>query len=102
MRCGACGGPYTKISRDLFGCTTAREKGTCDNRLNIRTDTLEATVLDGLRDRLMEPELFKVFAMEFHGWAADLACICHAHPALADAVHEAALAVDKRAIHKAN
>ncbi|AKS41899.1 dihydrolipoyl dehydrogenase [Wenzhouxiangella marina] len=43
-----------------------------------------------------------VVAMEFHGCAEDLARIVHAHPTLSEAVHEAALAVDKRAIHKAN
>src|SRR5579885_3512261 len=43
-----------------------------------------------------------VVAMEFHGAAEDLARIVHAHPTLSEAVHEAALAVDKRAIHKAN
>ena len=43
-----------------------------------------------------------VVAMEFHGSAEDLARICHAHPTLSEAVHEAALSVDKRAIHKAN
>jgi len=43
-----------------------------------------------------------VVAMEFHGCSEDLARIVHAHPTLSEAVHEAALAVDKRAIHKAN
>jgi dihydrolipoamide dehydrogenase len=43
-----------------------------------------------------------VVAMEFHGTSEDLARIVHAHPTLSEAVHEAALAVDKRAIHKAN
>ncbi len=43
-----------------------------------------------------------VVTMEFHGAAEDLARIVHAHPTLSEAVHEAALAVDKRAIHKAN
>jgi len=65
MRCGLCGGGYSKISADLFGCSTARNKGTCSNRLNIRRDALEAIVLDGLKSRLMDPDLFKVFAQEF-------------------------------------
>ena len=65
MKCGQCGGSYTKISQNLFGCATARNKGTCDNRLNIRNDAVEQIILDGLRDRLMDPELFKVFAKEF-------------------------------------
>ena len=37
--------------------------------------------------------------MEFGGSAEDLARICHAHPTLNEAIKEAALAVDKRAIH---
>ena len=37
--------------------------------------------------------------LEFGGSAEDLARICHAHPTLSEAVREAALAVDKRAIH---
>jgi dihydrolipoamide dehydrogenase len=43
-----------------------------------------------------------VVAMEFKGSAEDLARIVHAHPTLSEAVHEAALSVDKRAIHKGN
>ncbi|MEN5081893.1 dihydrolipoyl dehydrogenase [Bosea sp. TWI1241] len=37
--------------------------------------------------------------MEFGGSSEDLARTCHAHPTLGEAVREAALAVDKRAIH---
>jgi dihydrolipoamide dehydrogenase len=37
--------------------------------------------------------------MEFGGSAEDIARTCHAHPTLSEAVKEAAMAVDKRAIH---
>ena len=40
-----------------------------------------------------------VNVVEFAGGAEDIARICHAHPTLSEAVREAALAVDKRAIH---
>ncbi|MFZ0600047.1 MAG: zinc ribbon domain-containing protein [Roseiarcus sp.] len=50
VKCSRCGGGYTMISKDLRGCATARNKGTCDNRLNIRRDALEASVLSGLAD----------------------------------------------------
>jgi dihydrolipoamide dehydrogenase len=40
-----------------------------------------------------------VLAMEFGGSSEDIARSCHAHPTLNEAVKEAALAVDKRAIH---
>lgn len=43
-----------------------------------------------------------VLTMEFNGSSDDLARICHAHPSLSEAVHDAAMAVSKRAIHKAN
>ena len=43
-----------------------------------------------------------VLTMEFSGSADDLARIVHAHPTLSEAIHDAAMAVDKRAIHKAN
>jgi len=43
-----------------------------------------------------------VVAMEFAGASEDLARIIHAHPTLSEAVHEAAMSVDKRAIHKMN
>jgi dihydrolipoamide dehydrogenase len=38
-------------------------------------------------------------AMEFGASAEDVARTCHAHPTYAEAIKEAALAVDKRAIH---
>jgi site-specific DNA recombinase len=65
VKCGYCGGGYSMISKDMLGCTNARTKGTCNNRLNIRRDTLEASILNGLDKHLMEPELFKEFCEEF-------------------------------------
>ncbi len=43
-----------------------------------------------------------VVAMEFQGASEDLARIVHAHPTLSEAVHEAALHLDGRAIHRGN
>jgi dihydrolipoamide dehydrogenase len=43
-----------------------------------------------------------VVAMEFQACSEDLARIVHAHPTLSEAIHEAALHVDGRAIHRAN
>ena len=47
--------------------------------------------VDGLREA--------VAAMAFGASSEDIARVCHAHPTLAETVKEAALAVDKRAIH---
>ncbi len=65
VKCGCCGGGYSMISKDLLGCSTSRNKGTCRNWRNIRRDALEASVLNGLRTHLMEPALFKEFCDEF-------------------------------------
>ena len=43
-----------------------------------------------------------VVAMEFQGSSEDLARIVHAHPTLSEAIHEAALHLDRRAIHRGN
>ena len=43
-----------------------------------------------------------VLAMEFRGSAEDLQRTIHAHPTLSEALHEAALAADKRAIDNLN
>ncbi len=64
-RCARCGGGYSMISANLVGCSTARNKGTCDNRTNIRRDRLEERILGALRHHLMDPELFKEFCDEF-------------------------------------
>ncbi len=54
-------GGYSKISAKHFGCSTARNKGTCANW----RDSLEATVLKGLKEHLRNPDLFKEFADKF-------------------------------------
>jgi dihydrolipoamide dehydrogenase len=75
-------------------------------------DELEGVVkilADAKTDRLLGVHIFgpraseliaeAVAVMEFSGSAEDIARICHAHPTLSEAVKEAALAVDGRAIH---
>jgi site-specific DNA recombinase len=66
LKCGICGGGFSKISQSHYGCSTARNKGTCDNLLAIRRDKLEATVLDGLKHQLMHPDLVAAFVDEFY------------------------------------
>jgi dihydrolipoamide dehydrogenase len=62
-----------------------------------KTDRLLGVHILGPRASDMIAEA--VTAIEFGGSSEDLARICHAHPTLSEAVKEAALAVDRRAIH---
>ncbi len=62
-----------------------------------KTDRLLGVHIIGPRASDMIAEA--VTTMEFDGSAEDIARITHSHPTLSEAVKEAALAVDKRAIH---
>jgi dihydrolipoamide dehydrogenase len=81
----------------------ARTLGEHDGRVKIladaKTDRVLGVHIIGARagDLIAEAAA----AMEFGASSEDIARTCHAHPTLAEAVHEAALDVDKRAIHTA-
>jgi site-specific DNA recombinase len=65
LRCGVCGGSFSKVSEKHYGCSTARNKGTCDNRLTVRQAELEGLVLSALQERLMDPALLEEFCAEY-------------------------------------
>lgn len=65
LKCGECGGGYSKSSNTHYGCSTAQNKGTCGNRLTIRQDVLEEAVLSSLRKHLMDPQLCAEFCREY-------------------------------------
>ena len=65
LKCGVCGGGFCKISADRYGCSTARNKGTCDNRRSVRQSELEGLVLSALQSRLMDPALLAEFCEEY-------------------------------------
>ena len=65
LECGVCGGGYTIMGKDRYGCASHRAKGTCTNERTIIRQDIEKRILDGLKHRLMAPELFKEFADEY-------------------------------------
>lgn len=54
------------LNRNHSGCATRKEGGTCTNGTRLRIDKLEARVLDGLEEPLLQPELVSAFVAEFH------------------------------------
>ena len=66
VTCGSCGGRFASVGRDYLACSAARRQGTCNNRQSIRRSALETLILDGLRHRLMHPDLVATFIAEFH------------------------------------
>ena len=78
-------------------------------KVNMTPDGFVKILADAKTDRVLGVHILgadagnmiaeAVVAMEFGASAEDIARTCHAHPTLSEAVKEAALAVDKRAIH---
>jgi site-specific DNA recombinase len=64
--CGSCGGRLASVGRDYLACSAARGQGTCSNRKGIRRAPLEALILDGLKHRLLAPELVEEFVAAYH------------------------------------
>ena len=55
-----------QVNAQHYGCSNARYRGKCENRLTIRRDVVEASVVSGLRTHLMHPDLVKEFVAEYH------------------------------------
>ena len=78
-------------------------------KVNLQTEGFVKILADAKTDRVLGVHIVgadagnmiaeAAVAMEFGAAAEDIARTCHAHPTLPEAVKEAALAVDKRAIH---
>jgi dihydrolipoamide dehydrogenase len=78
-------------------------------RINLETEGMVKILADAKSDRVLGVHIIgadagnmiaeAAVAMEFGAAAEDIARTCHPHPTLSEAVREAALAVDKRAIN---
>jgi dihydrolipoamide dehydrogenase len=78
-------------------------------KVNRQTDGFVKVLADATTDRVLGVHIVGpdagnlimevAVAMEFGASSEDIARTCHAHPTLTEAVKEAALAVEKRAIH---
>ena len=64
LKCGCCGSGYTLMNKSKYGCSASRNRGTCSNRALIARDEIEERVLDGLRERLLHPDLIAEFVAE--------------------------------------
>jgi len=76
------------------------DKGRVKILADAKTDEiLGAHIIGPMASELIQE---MVVAMEYKAASEDIARICHGHPGLGEVIHEAALAVDGRALHKVN
>ncbi len=59
--CGCCGKPYAIMAKDRYGCSTRKNKGTCDNAVTIKREHIEGRVLTGIKSRLLAGDLVERF-----------------------------------------
>ena len=50
--CDRCGGRFTIVAKDYYGCRNRVESGTCRNELRIRREAIEQVVIGALAQRL--------------------------------------------------
>jgi dihydrolipoamide dehydrogenase len=86
--------PFTANGRAKVNMTT---EGFVKILADAKTDRILGAHIVGPDAGTMISEL--AVAMEFSASSEDVARTCHPHPTLSEAVKEAALAVEKRAIH---
>lgn len=72
LTCGCCGGGYTIIGKDRYGCATRRGRGTCDNGQTIARQHIEARVLGALKSGLLTPERVEEYVRAFAAAWAEL------------------------------
>jgi DNA invertase Pin-like site-specific DNA recombinase len=65
LKCGCCGGGFTIVAQDRYGCATHRSKGTCDNNATVSRQEIEERVFAGLKEKLLAPELVREFIRAF-------------------------------------
>ncbi|TNC47495.1 recombinase family protein [Rubellimicrobium rubrum] len=66
LTCGCCGGGYTIVGKDRYGCFTHRSKGAsvCKNGKTVSRFRIEERVLRHVRRGLITPGLAEAFATE--------------------------------------
>jgi hypothetical protein len=55
--CGCCGAPFSLRGQDRYACSNHIMNGSCANSRTVAREALEARMLDGLRERLLAPEI---------------------------------------------
>lgn len=66
LRCGACGGAFAIVGSNRYACSTARERGTCDEGRTVNADAVEARVVEAIERQLLAPELIAEAVRAYH------------------------------------
>ncbi|WP_235399180.1 recombinase family protein [Sphingomonas sp. SRS2] len=94
--CGICGGGYSVVTAHKMGCSRERDGGGCTNSRMITVDRLEARVIGGLQEQMLDPELVSIYVAEYHRASAEAATAARRDRAQIERRHaEASRKVDR-------
>lgn len=65
-KCGECGGTWSVLGSNKWGCTNRRDKANCSNTRIISTSVYEARVLGQLKDALLNEEAITLFVERYN------------------------------------
>jgi site-specific DNA recombinase len=66
IHCAQCGNAMAAVGSDYLACSAARNGAGCNNTKGIKRTIIEHGVLEGLKTRLMAPDLVEEFVRAFH------------------------------------
>lgn len=61
LRCGDCGGPVVMLDAHSYGCSAAKDRGTCQNRQRVKARDADAAMVAGVRDTLLSEAAMKAW-----------------------------------------
>ena len=64
LKCGECGGTFTAIVGDRWGCATKAQTGTCANGVTITNSVAEARVWSAIQHHLLHPDVIAAYIDE--------------------------------------
>lgn len=65
-KCGECGGTWTVIGPDKWGCAARKAKGLCTNTRTVSTRLYEQRVLGQLKQVLLDPDAVALFVDRYN------------------------------------
>ncbi|MXO73456.1 hypothetical protein GRI99_17675 [Altererythrobacter buctensis] len=71
LKCGHCGGNYTVIAKDYWGCSNRRQTGTCQNHALIRDGEAQERIWTAVRNELLHPDVIAAYVEEVRKAAAE-------------------------------
>ncbi|MBU2877057.1 recombinase family protein [Aliiglaciecola lipolytica] len=66
FKCNVCGGGASMSNSISYGCSTARNKGTCDNKKLVKRITVESAALSAIKSELLKTDVVDVVIQEYN------------------------------------